>query len=100
MVFTVCTHDPQVATQGCGAGAFAPSVAAVMPCGCVVSVTWWVLRDWVHTLWAPCFTGLLPLPGVISVSSSFILLSTLQAGTHSQGAGLGIAVGHGACFLG
>jgi hypothetical protein len=68
--FAGCARDPRAAARGRGAGAFAPSVVAVMPCGCVVSVTWRVLRDRVRTLRVPASQASRRLPGVVSVSSS------------------------------
>lgn len=41
-----------------------------------------------------------PSPSLVSFEFVIIPLFTLRAGAHSSGAGVGIAVGHGACFSG
>ena len=99
MAFTVCTCDPQAAGCGRGVGAFVPSVVAIMPCGCVVSMMWWVLRDQVCTLQVPHFTGLLVPPWCYFHEFITISLSTLQAGACSSGVGVRIEVGHGGCAI-
>jgi hypothetical protein len=87
------TCNPQAATHGHGAGAFALSVFAVVPCGYVVSMMWQVLRDLVCTLQVPHFTGLLAPPWCRFPEFIIIPLSTLRAGACSSGAGVGIVVG-------
>lgn len=80
--FAVYTCDPRAAARGRGAGAFAPSVVAVVP------------------LCVPRFTGLPSPPWCRFREFIIIPLSTLRAGARSSGARVGIAVGRGACFLG
>jgi hypothetical protein len=100
MAFSVYTCDPRAAARGRGASAFAPSVFAIVPCGCVVSVTWRVLRDRVHTLRVPRFMGLLTPPWCHFREFIIIPLSTLRAGGSSSGAGVGIVVGRLGVLLG
>jgi len=68
-------------------GAFVLSVVAVMHCGCVFSVTLWVL--WAHLAGTPPqnFTGLPVPPWCHFLEFIIIPLSTLWAWAHSSGAG-------------
>jgi len=68
-------------------GAFAPSVVAIMHCGCVFSVMLWVL--WVHLAGTPLqnFTGLPVPPWCHFLEFVIIPLSTLWAWAQSSGAG-------------
>ena len=68
-------------------GAFAPSVVAIMHCGCIFSVTLQVLR--VHLVDTPLQNSMgLPAPPWCHFHEFvIILLSTLRAGAHSSGAG-------------
>ena len=88
------------AHSGLWCGCFAPAVVAVVPCGYVVSVMWQVLRDQVHTLQVPHFTGLLAPPWCRFHEFVIIPLSTLQGVACSSGSGVRTVVGQEVCFSG